>query len=349
MKRLEDAFWREMESAEPEEQDLVIDLDSQIEFTGTFSPSHSLGFFTDHHGRRKVLIEWVLISKFNEHQSDDERIGKILVFAKILRLHKPKNFRVLDCLGFIPAKADSDHQGFGFVYAFPSETNSANMTEPVTLRQLLDDKSFSVTLEDKFSIAKSLTSSIYELHCHGWLHKNIRSQNVIFFDRATTDSTTKASSRLDTTPYLIGFYHSRPDSQVFYSESIPSQDKTCQLYQHPEYKHDVNRFQKKYDYYSIGIILLEVASWKQIEVLRDSEVRQAKKKGKSFEDDGFREILIARYAPWLAEVMGSAYKDAVMACLKGDFLDFDTGADEKNELDRFYFAVAARLAACSVV
>jgi len=193
------------------------------------------------------------------------------------------------------------------VYTFPSRTDLENKQDPTTFRRLLKDPNFSVTLEDKFNMAKSLTSSLYELHCHGWLHKSIRSDNIIFHpDDTSIKSEAGGRYGLDTTPYLIGFYHSRPDSQVFYSESNnePS-DTTSVLYQHPEYQHKLNRFEKKYDYYSIGIILLEIAFWKPIEVIK---AKCDKDKGGVLDNQGFRDKLIRKYVPILAEVMGSAFK-----------------------------------------
>jgi len=84
MKRLEFALWQEMETADLKERELILDS-SQIQSIRTFSPNHQLGIYTDSVTNKPVLIEWVLFSKFEEGQSDEERIGKILIFAGLLR------------------------------------------------------------------------------------------------------------------------------------------------------------------------------------------------------------------------------------------------------------------------
>lgn len=237
------------------------------------------------------------------------------------------------------------------MYTLPSGTNLENGHDPITFGKLLSNTEFSVTLEDKFCIAKCLTNSLYELHCHRWLHKNIWSENIIFCSDNTdcmSGSGAAASRRkVNTTPYLIGFYHSRPDSQVFYSVShrTPA-DISSLLYQHPEYQHNVNRFQKKYDYYSMCIILLEIAFWKPI---KEIKARYDGKTEKALDSQGFRDKLVRKYVPALAEVMGSAFRDAVLACLTSDFSACKSDSGETDDFDLFNWTVVERLAVCRVV
>src|SRR5690242_913954 len=108
---------------------------------------------------------------------------------------------------------------------------------------------------------------------------------------------------LEKGPYLIGIPHSRPDSQKFYSD-IPSTepDPEVLLYQHSEYTHDAKCFQKAYDYYALGIVLLEVAFWHPIQAMWEKHGKSKALAGKAFQQK-----LIDKFVPKIPEVMANAY------------------------------------------
>lgn len=349
LQRLNQALQRKKDAAGTEGQDLILDW-SRLDIRETFSRNHHLGIY-DTGGEvnrcepQRVLIEWVLFSQFPEGEPVDARIQKLLELAELLHCPKPEGFRTLDCLGFLPPEPDKrGTQGYGFVYPFPTNTGSTNKMHPKTLRQLLDTKlaDWSITLGDKFNIAKALSSSLCQLHRHDWLHKNIRSDNIIFFaDEKEQGDSRKAAGRLNSGPYLVGFHHGRRDGQGFCSD-VPSveADPEALLYQHPEYKYDINRFQKAYDHYSLGIILLEVAFWRPAQKIRENELG-------FIAGEEFQKKLVAKYVPKLAEVMGNAYMDATMACLSSGFgsKEETTGVDDVSQ---FYLDVIKKLDACHV-
>ncbi|KAH6677597.1 hypothetical protein B0J14DRAFT_690071 [Halenospora varia] len=290
--RLEQALQREIDSVGPEERDLILDW-SQVKVTSTFSKNHHLGLYNCCTGAgedlnltrpRNVLIEWVLFSQFHEGGAGDERIGKLLALAGMLHCPKPKGFRVLDCLGFLPPQK-SIHQRFGFVYPFPYKEGSTEAMGPITLRRLMEQGNFLITLGSKFKLAKALPSSLLSF--------------------IVTTGYTKTFGRfmLEKGPYLIGIPHSRPDSQKFYSD-IPSTepDPEVLLYQHPEYTHDAKCFQKAYDYYALGIVLLEVAFWHPIQAMWEKHGKSKALAGKAFQQK-----LIDKFFPKIPEVMANAY------------------------------------------
>ncbi|KAJ3542868.1 hypothetical protein NM208_g3875 [Fusarium decemcellulare] len=310
-----------------------------LEHQSNFSRNHHLALYDDKQdhpsGPQRVIIEWIFFSQFPDGELEDSSIQRLLDLAELSHTPKPARFRALDCLGFLPPKSDG-MKGYGFVFPFPALPNSPPTTiQPRTLRQMLEVRfsNWSLSLGDKFNMAKALASNLCHLHRHEWLHRNIHSENVIFF-------VDENNQRLRDGPYLISFHHSRKDEQKFYSD-VPSVDSDSEalLYQHPDYKYDENRFKKDYDRYSLGIMLLELAYWNPVLKMRQQEGDVPR--------DQFREKLLRKYVPEVAEIMGNTYREATELCLRGSFGSKGeaTGMDETS---RFSLDVVQTLESCQV-
>ncbi|RSM04489.1 hypothetical protein CEP52_006848 [Fusarium oligoseptatum] len=284
------------------------------------------------------LIEWIFFSQFPDGESAAQRSQRLFALVELLHFPKPRGFRTLECLGFLPPEEDG-MMGYPLVYSFPSFNNCA-LARPITLRQLLNAKlgDYSLTLGDKFRIAKAISSSLYHVHFHDWLHKNIRSDNVIFFANRGEDGMKKAT--LVSGPWLIGFNHGRQDRAHLLSD-IPSahEDEEIPLCQHPSYVYDKTRFEKNHDRYSLGIVLLEVAYWKPVQEMRKNE--------KSVNITQFRERLLSKYVPKVAEIMGDNYMKATEACLNGHFTS-RPGEDGLGDISEFQLQVVQALDSCYV-
>jgi hypothetical protein len=141
-----------------------------------------------------------------------------------------------------------------------------------------------------------------------WLHKNISSHNIIF---APSDGALISAAL----PHMIGFHHSRLDEEQAFSEG-PNVHRQQIEYQHPEYQSATNRtqvrFHRTYDYYSLGLVLLEIGFWTPLENLLQGK--------ETFSPSQVREYLL-RKCSRLDEWMGVSYSNAVAACLRGDFGD----------------------------
>ena len=346
LKRLQQALRKEIKTASLEQRALILRI-SQIEKIASLSHSHfrELGWYRPRKTLfnlqspaapkiHRVLIEWMLYTRTWGGQSDEEKVLKVVALVELLHSPKPEGFRVLDCVGVIPPTAGADRKGFGFVYSFPSGYDSTSTQEPSTLLELLQNRKFTLLLEDKYRIAESLASSIFQLHSAGWLHKNVEASNLLFFSGCPSDSSKPLSD-----PYLGGFHFSRPDGNLWFSDTNLSEINLTQTnYRHPEYKPETNRFQKSYDYYSVGIVLFEVAFWRTISSFKAQH---------PVEED-FRKVLIETYVPMLGPKMGSLYRDAVGACLSGQFMSQEEEPHINDELAGFYWNVVAKLSRCNV-
>jgi hypothetical protein len=131
---------------------------------------------------------------------------------------------------------------------------------------------------------------------------------VVFFVEKESIS---ALSDVFQDPYLVNFRYSQHSANA-YQTMKPENGLILQHYQHPDYSLSED-FQETYDYYSIGILLLELGSWTTLDIYLNHN--PALKSNPS----AFRHELINKYAPRLDYIMGATYRDVTLACLQGDF------------------------------
>ena len=121
-------------------------------------------------------------------------------FAKtssMLASPKPDYYRILRCIGYTQ---ETQENWYGLVFETP---------EGCTLYSTLEaqfSKTPRVPLEIRYRLASSLALSISGLHNVHWVHKGIRSENILFFRRAK-----EAGIKFDQ-PWLFGFEYTRENS-----------------------------------------------------------------------------------------------------------------------------------------
>lgn len=237
--------------------------------------------------------------------------GLTLALAELNKLDR--DFPLLPCEGFCRL----EQQAFGLVFRIPgriaSSAHSASFKalEPMALGDIIRetrDRKKRPPLDGIFTLALILADAVATLHEAKWLHKNLCSFNVLFFP---TDRTCVAESI--TSPYVSGFNFSRESSQSAFSIG-PNTDKDASDYQHPEYKKGTDlrtgvRFREEFDYYSLGLISLEIGLW--------STLRHLLRKKTSLSPEEIRDFLLDEIVPELGSYVGRRYQDAVTACLDG--------------------------------
>ena len=296
---------------------------------------YSFGFVEGQ--EKKVLLEWKGYAAQRTHPvgtPEFEEAGKAL-FERVKDLvtllkhdPKPTNFPVLKCLGTFH---DPGKQRFGVVYDFPP--NSATSIRLHRLLRRGRAQEVYPDLGQKFRLAKILVSSLHTFHTSGWLHKNISSSNVIFF----LNSSTKLFEPDLTQPYIIGFHHSRKDDPGAYTEGPELLDAQKE-YQHPNYRQGSGRFRKGYDYYSLGLVLLEIGTWSSLSHIYGRWTTHSPKQ------------LNEEYLKWcdndLKKAMGPIYHSVTKRCLLfGN--EIGGGDDIGVQLD-FQSEVIAKLNQCVV-
>ena len=287
-------------------------------------PFHWHGISTFHAvdgSEKQILIEWL---EYNESSADRkneliERVQDITSFRATLSASHA--FPVLTSAGYYHNVA---RHAFGIVYYFPPRQPKPSlsipeMEKPKNLRDIiskLSSRTRRPSLDQVFGTALELVNVVLTMHKASWLHKNISSYNIIFFpDRF------RSMAEAMTEPYFIGFSYSRSNLDTSFTQGPHVQLE----YQHPEYLSGSKRFCQEFEYYSVGLVLLELSLWLPLEVIT---------KGIRGSPTEMLNVLLAKEVPKVKTYMGSAYEDAVATCLKGDFGGSSDPAEVREAFER---------------
>ena len=268
---------------------------------------HDIGLF-----QRKVhvLIEWMYYTPAWKDVPLEQRTIVMGLKAQSFGLKpKPPSLRTLDCIGTF--QNTGKKIGYGFVYRLPVSKLDAEIAASTTTLLQFFAQSYTnprqhqhrPLLDDKFRLASMLASFLREFHTIGWLHENFNPNNILFFQSQKPDESNHLP--LDQ-PYIVGLHKSRPGGNAWHTEG-PSGAK-FQDYQHPEYLR-TKRFRLEYDYYSFGLVLLEIGFWRPLWAWSKQEKCQRMNLAK------FRQELVENYVPRLGAEMGAVYRDVVQFCL----------------------------------
>ena len=193
-------------------------------------------------GKGGVIIEY--------KSYEQDRTGSIneIVSRRILQLvallHETKNvrFRVLRCINFFD---DVPGKRVGFAFEFPEQG------VPASLDSKLISKKLKPGLGTRMKLAYALAESIGHLHSVGWVHKSLRSENIIFLPGTAMDQSTEVQEiAILEQPRIFGFEYSRLDSD--FSSGRPDYDIKRNIYRHPQrWGQPSETFSKIHDIYGI--------------------------------------------------------------------------------------------------
>lgn len=231
-------------------------------------------------------------------------------------------FPVLTSAGYYH---DVVKHSFGMVYYFPPRQPKPSLSipdieKPRNLRDIISkirSRTQRPSLDQVFGTALKLVNVVLTMHKASWLHKNISSYNIICFPNRFS-----SIAEAMTEPYFIGFSYSRLNLETAFTQGPKKQ---LLEYQHPEYLSGPKRFCQEYDYYSVGLVLLELGLWLPLEKITQSI------RGSPTE---MLDFLLEKEVPKLKTYMGNAYEDAVATCLKSDFGGSSNPAEVREAVDR---------------
>ena len=317
-----------------------------------------------------IWIEWKPYIPFHSRSRPSpaitERVQKLAVL--LANPHKPKSLRVSTCLGYFDdgervlpsASADPDEEDdrppvwrFGFVY------KRSDFHRIVSLHDMLAE-SPQPSLTRRVDLAAKIATSVLSLHAVNWLHKSLRSSNILFLIPPNHDSINHLDVRANIdleSPLLAGFNYARPASSD--ETEPPTIRRDHVFYRHPD-SHGVEedsgeRYIKTFDIYSLGVMLAEIALWRPASsfisrekvsssVLSDKPHTRVYKnnRDKMLNDSSIRDALEGN--------AGARYAATVRICLQGkSALGLSADDDESEALvgvklqNSFYREVVRRL------
>ncbi|EPS45912.1 hypothetical protein H072_98 [Dactylellina haptotyla CBS 200.50] len=300
-------------------------------------------------GMPSVLVEEIRYGNL-ETIFLEKLLARIEALALLLNSMKPPpDFRILKCSGFFHTAGNNS---LGLIFDFPNHLD----TVPRTLEDVIAKSSKlreQPTLGSRFQLALTLALSLSGFHKVGWLHKSISAHNVLLF---IPNEKAKSQSAADwlVNPYLIGFNHSRQDDPFAFTIG-QDDNKNITQYYHPEYARKAKVVQEvthklgidydthtkfyklRYDYFSLGLVLLEIGLWGTLGTLTRNEAFPSNAESLKY--------LQSKRVPMLGHYMGSGYRAAVETCLSG--FDNDEGGEQVRNLQlKFEEQVIQRLRRC---
>lgn len=305
--------------------------------------SRTMGYYHLATGKRRAMIEWKQYDHRWQSEPGDELLKIMDALAELLDpevtpRHGVVKDCVLDCVGYFHQR---EFYRFGFVYVLPPpeaglSPSSIDLFSLNNIIRMTDPENSDIErphLGDVFSLAQSLASCLLALHEVSWLHKNLSSHHVLVFAPSVREVHRHVASAV-----LASFNDSRPKA----SNITLGPRHEFPHYQHPLYRPGAS-FRRSFDYFSLGIVLLELGLWQPVSVLR-----QDHREINSPED--FRCKLIQTYVPMLGERMGVIYRGAVAFCLGAEedgTTEPEHSAESRWELhEQFRLKVVEPLSRC---
>lgn len=170
------------------------------------------------------------------------------------------SFHCLPCLGYLH---DQSSERYGIAYRVNEPGQVGGVESSFTSLRGIMEKQDPISLNWRLKVAKDLAETVLQIHTAGWLHKAIRSDNIIFLAPKVEVQDKDQKSRT----VIVGYGYARADtaqSAARYTE-LPDNDKGFDLYRHPSARGDDRMtYEKRFDMYSLGCVLLELALWKPL-------------------------------------------------------------------------------------
>lgn len=318
--------------------------------------------YTRYGHSQRVWIEW----KEYDYQKPGSLSPPPLIIDRVSKLAsllhhspKPEAFRVPHCLGYFdnakrPSNESVDSEEddgidtrIGFVFEKPHDEGVFPDTAPISLFELLSS-SPKPRVTERVKVAHAIANCLLYLHSVNWLHKGLRSHNIVFFPSYKVVNGKKKLSIDYGKPYLSGFDFARPARADEMTE-IPGDNGAYNMYRHPHTQGQGfgprESFRKSFDIYSLGVVLVELAHWRTVDKVLGVEKGglrvMGRVRGMLLEEEKMDDV---------GGAMGELYEGAVRVCVQGgEELGLEEGVDELGDFGagrvslKFYEDVVKRL------
>ncbi|RKK85654.1 hypothetical protein BFJ71_g14052 [Fusarium oxysporum] len=180
-------------------------------------------------GRETVFIEQHSYKSDNYELSRQIR-ANIFKLGRLLQLPVcTKRLHMLQLLGMVEFL---NTEAIGLVYRLPNSLGKHKMGFPIDDMNIRKPRAALVKREEdpepnlgwRFDLARKLVQNVLFLHASGWLHKNIRLEELYFFPKSNTCLSREWDGMDFDRPFLLGYKYARPDD-VQTPQQEPHDDK----------------------------------------------------------------------------------------------------------------------------
>ncbi|PKS08199.1 hypothetical protein jhhlp_005475 [Lomentospora prolificans] len=293
---------------------------------------------------QSVMVEWKYYNKDSPVRMEQTlRLGELV--GVLNRNNLFKRFATLHCKGLVN---DIENSRIGMIFS----VDNGKGKQMESLQDMIRREATPIPVGQRFELSKRLATAVLCLHSVQWLHKSIRSDNIICFrgdhelngptcspggkpsenDKLSRPSRTSSPLRPSLPEfYLVGWDLSRPDHPSELSETLSistmgfqTKRDAIKSYSHPDIHLEPGtkrpRYRSQFDIYSLGLILLEIGLWRTIDTIRI----------RSQNDSEFRNKVRTEYCDKLLPKMGEVYWRVVQRCLNNDFGVPEDNADRND-------------------
>ncbi|KAI0895928.1 hypothetical protein F4806DRAFT_75890 [Annulohypoxylon nitens] len=231
-----------------------------------------------HGGRSIVYVEFKSYKDDEPHKSRDRRHEILRLGLLMFSSKSSTRLNTMKCFGWCK---DIERERIGLIFELPMRLPDNILPwddyKPRRFKDLLNENIYPPELGSRLQLAKTLVDNVTRIHTVGWLHKNIRSDSLLFFPRSLRNR--RAGFR---NPFLMGYDYMRveedstsnSDRFSLNSETrsqhqiAEDEDQLPDFYHHPDKRTSPSRaYQYAYDIYSLGLLLIEIGLWKSLSTI----------------------------------------------------------------------------------
>lgn len=117
------------------------------------------------------------------------------------------------------------------------------------------------SINTRLELCRQLATAIFYTHTSGLVHKSIRPESILVFQKKESAEQANASKNSTGVLFLTGFQLAREDTPTTVSSTQGNQNWEYDIYTHPSRHSPGTRYTMAHDIYSLGVNLLEIALW----------------------------------------------------------------------------------------
>jgi len=298
-------------------EQLIVDC-SQVHIKGD---SRMLPFSSGIFQGRTALLEFRALQIGYDELGLKSKQAELGEFAAALNYLDSSISGLPKCIGFFYESTLSPR--FGLIYQLPTNAggNFASFKEVIAATDSNGRRmKLRHSLNHRLEFARKLATAVFFVHSIGWVHKAIRSQNILLLGEEPKKEDGNEPTSLKWalhSPSLVGFEVARSNEGETNPGARSKMPLEIGLYMHPDLqRNDTHvRHTMAHDVYSLGIVLLELGIWAPLDKRRELRPEM------TLAETGAALLRLANETELL---MGRRYREVVQLCLSQSY-DGDPG------------------------